>query len=167
VLKDLAMKELMRSGDGAALPGPSHNAPSARTYLDEMRHAAQQFVASDHAAEAYLLGVMEHAYRLRWYRDEGDARRDEVEGLLGDGTTVDTARDSLFTRLLKLAFHNDQLDDKSRGRCAAALQHAWNERTPADDLRTFITGKGGIVKCGKPNKADPARIIREGHGLAA
>ena len=132
-------------------PAAGHNQPSARSFLHDMRHAAHLFVASDHAAETHLLAVMEQAYRLRAYREENDAHRDEVDGLLGGKMIADTARTSPFTRLLKAAFHNDQLDDKSRiSRCAAALQHAWNERTPADDLRAFIASQGGIVKCGKP-----------------
>jgi hypothetical protein len=137
-------------------PGADHNQPSARAYLHDMRHAAHQFVTSDHAAEAHLLSVLEHAYRLRAYREESDAHRDEVDGLLGNKKIADTARTRLFTRLLKLAFHNDQLDDKSRiSRCSAALQHAWAEGVPPDDLRTFIASKGGIVKCGKVAKAAP------------
>jgi|SRR6266568_17040 len=139
--------------DPVAAPG--HNLPSARNYLHDMRHAAHLFVTSDDAAETHLLSVMEHAYRLRWYREERDAHRDEVDGLLGGKTIADTARTSLFTRLLKLAFHNDQLQDKSRiSRCAAALHHGWTEHVPADDLHTFIASKGGIVKCGRAMRTE-------------
>jgi hypothetical protein len=135
-------------------PATGHNQPSAKGYLHDMRHAAHLFVTNDHASEAHLLNVLEQAYRLRSYREESGAHRDEVDALLGKQKIADTARTRLFTRLLKLAFHDDQLDDKSRiSRCAAALQHAWGEHTPADDLRTFIASKGGIVKCGKAGKA--------------
>ena len=137
-----------------APPAAGHNLPTARDYLHDMRHAAHLFVTSEHAAEGHLLTVMEQAYRLRCYREESDAHRDEVDGLLGSKKIADTARSSPFTRLLKLAFHSDQLADRSRvSRCAAALQHAWNERTPADDLRTFIAKQGGIVKCAKAKRA--------------
>jgi hypothetical protein len=113
-----------------------------------MRSAAHQYVTSEHASETHMLSVMEQAYRLRGYWDE---HKDEVDGVLGN---ADIAEPRRFHRLLKAAFHNDQLDDKSRiSRCANALQHAWTQDTPADDLRTFIASKGGIVKCGKANKA--------------
>jgi len=134
-------------------PAVGHNQPNARGYLTQMRHAAHLFVTNDHALEAHLLTLMEHAYRLRWYREESDAHRDEVDGLLGKRKIADTARTSPFTRLLKAAFHDDQLEDKSRiSRCAAALQHAWSKDTPADDLQAFIAQRGGIVKCGKADR---------------
>ena len=134
-------------------PAVGHNQPTARSYLNQMRHAAHLFVTSDQAAEEHLLAVMDQAYRLRWYSEESGAHRDEVDGLLGKRKIADTARSQPFTRLLKLAFHNDQLKDKSRiSRCAAALQHAWSKDTLADDLRAFIAKNGGIVKCGKGQK---------------
>src|SRR5262249_7675575 len=90
--------------------------------------------------------------------EESEPQQDEVDGLLGSKKIADTARTSLFTRLLKLAFHKGQLDDKSRvSRCAAALQHAWNEGVPADDLRAFIDKQGGIVKCAKAGRTGTAQ----------
>jgi hypothetical protein len=107
--------------DTTDAPAAGHNQPSARGYLTQMRHAAHLFVTNDHASEAHLLTLMEHAYRLRSYREENDTHRDEVDGLLGKRKIADTARTSPFTRLLKAAFHDDQLEDKSRiSRCAAA-----------------------------------------------
>jgi hypothetical protein len=145
----------------AAAPGPDHNLPTARAYLHDMRHAAHLFVTGDHAAEGHLLTVMEYAYRLRSYREESDKQRDEVDGLLGHKKIADTARSSPFTRLLKAGFHKDQLAERNRiSRCAAALQHAWNKDTPADDLRSFIAKEGGIVKCGQKVKGAAATKTR-------
>src|SRR4030095_1567186 len=87
--------------DTTDAPAAGHNQPSARGYLTQMRHAAHLFVTNDHASEAHLLTLMEHAYRLRSYREENDTHRDEVDGLLGKRKIADTARTSPFTRLLK------------------------------------------------------------------
>lgn len=93
--------------DENSLPIPGdHNQPSARAYLHQMRQAAHQFVAGEHASEAHLLSVMECAYHLRTYKEESAAHRDEVGGLLGKEKIADTARllrshgcsNTLFTR---------------------------------------------------------------------
>ncbi len=138
----------MSDQNGIAPTG--HNLPSARNFLHDMRRAAHLFVSSDQAAETHLLSVMVCAYRLRQYRDESPAQQDEIDGLLGK--IPDTARTPIFTRLLKIAFHKDEVDKSRISRCAAALQHAFVNDVPADDLHTFIEHEGGIVKCGQKAK---------------